>query len=134
MTLDRGPVCLAGLVNEVLDTYSIVFSEKHLQLKKDIPPSLPPISGHRDRLLQVLNNLIDNCLKFTPANGCITVRVQEKLRELRLEIQDSGPGIAAEHLEKIFDKFERVTANKEEGTGLGLPIARDIAMLHNGKL
>jgi signal transduction histidine kinase len=78
-------------------------------------------------------NLIGNALKFTDKGG-ITVKIIELQDEVQVEIHDSGPGMKKDQLDKIFDKFVRVTADRKEGTGLGLPIAKDIITLHGGRI
>ena len=77
---------------------------------------------------------MNNAIKYTPAGGNINVKLEKTGEEARFEISDAGPGIAKEDFVKIFDKFERVTTEKHEGTGLGLPIAKDIVELHKGNI
>ncbi len=74
-----------------------------------------------------------NALKFTD-KGDVVVKIIELQDEVQVEVQDTGPGMTKEQVEKIFDKFVRVVAEKKEGTGLGLPIAKDIIELHKGRI
>ena len=92
------------------------------------------IWGDRDKVTEVIINLLNNAIKYTPEKGSIVVRIDGDDKEIRFEVYDSGPGIAKEDFEKIFDKFERVTVEKQEGTGLGLSIAKDIVGLHKGRI
>jgi signal transduction histidine kinase len=82
----------------------------------------------------VLLNVFTNGLKYSPEQGVLTFALSCVAEGVRLEVRDQGPGLAPEDLEKMFDKFERITENKREGTGLGLPIAKDIILLHGGQI
>ncbi len=88
----------------------------------------------RDKLTEVIINLLSNAMKYTPVGGRLALKVEGNKEELRFEIADTGPGIPAKQREKIFDKFTRITAEKQEGTGLGLPIVKEIVELHKGKI
>ena len=72
--------------------------------------------------------------KYTPSSGTIAIKISGTDKEMRFEISDTGPGIAREDIDKLFNKFERIFAERQEGTGLGLSIARDIVELHKGKI
>lgn len=134
MILKKEKIDLAILLDDVIKLYSVTADEKKIELQREISKSLPLMFGDKDRLMQVMINLLYNSIKFTPENGKITLRLLEEGPNLRFEIEDTGHGIAKEDLEKIFDKFERVAAEKKEGTGLGLPISQDIVKLHGGKI
>jgi signal transduction histidine kinase len=121
------------LVEEVLKTYEREILKKQLVLKKEIPSNIGTVVGDRDKLTEVIINLLNNAIKYTPA-GSITIKLAGSATEVRFEIADTGSGIPQEYLGKIFDKFERIMTEKQEGTGLGLPIAKDIVELHKGKL
>jgi len=133
MKLKEEEIHLNVLVEEVLKTYGGEILEKQLVLKKEIPSNIGTVVGDRDKLTEVMINLFNNAIKYTPA-GSITIKLEGSATEVRFEISDTGPGIPQEYLGKIFDKFERILAEKQEGTGLGLPIAKDIIELHKGKL
>ena len=79
-------------------------------------------------------NLLNNAMKYTPESGQISIKTVNLEKEIMVEVTDTGEGVALDNLDKIFDKFTRVTAEKKEGTGLGLPIAKDIVSLHNGRI
>jgi two-component system, OmpR family, sensor histidine kinase BaeS len=105
----------------------------HLTLQA---PEKLPFTGDPDRITQVISNLISNALQHTPAGGEIMVKL-EQTDQIKLEVQDGGPGIPVDHLEKIFDRFHRVDASRSRasgGTGLGLAIVRTIIELHAGKV
>ncbi|HVL57642.1 MAG TPA: sensor histidine kinase N-terminal domain-containing protein [Burkholderiaceae bacterium] len=89
-----------------------------------------PISGHPLLLRELMNNLIDNALRHTPAGGAVTVRVCAREREVDLEVEDSGPGIPESERGLIFERFYRVLDSEGDGSGLGLAIVREIAEQH----
>ena len=110
----------------------------NVRLKLHAPERLP-FTGDPDRITQVISNLLSNALQHTPADGEITVKLEQsdqtQSNQIRLEVQDSGPGIPDEHLERIFDRFHRVDVSRSRasgGTGLGLAIVRTIIELHGG--
>ncbi|MBU0687281.1 MAG: PAS domain-containing sensor histidine kinase [Candidatus Margulisbacteria bacterium] len=132
--LKKESVDIRHLVEEILMTNKNEFKKKQISLKKDTPSDIISIFADKDMLTEVIINLLDNAIKYTPDKGAITIKLEDKAGEVRFEIWDSGPGIPQEYSEKIFDKFERITAEQKEGTGLGLPIAKDIIDLHKGKI
>lgn len=138
MKLKKIPVDITSLVNEVLSSYKENISKRHLTLKYESRLSEKQITHKllvdRDMMIQVIINLLNNAIKYTPDYGIIRVEVAESKENIRFEISDTGPGIPKEYIQKIFDKFERITSEKQEGTGLGLTIAKDIIDLHNGKI
>lgn len=88
------------------------------------------VKGHPLLLAEVLNNLIDNALRYTPAPGQVTVSIKRNLTQIILAVEDSGPGIAEENRERVFDRFYRVLGTRADGSGLGLAIVREIAQRH----
>lgn len=102
-------------------------------------PELPQVRIDQERVRQVVENLIGNALKFTPQGGEITVRasLHDHSKEwIQVSVSDTGCGISQEHLERIFEKFQRIENGKEtiRGTGLGLSIAKHIVAAHGGKI
>lgn len=90
----------------------------------------------RDRIVQVLTNLISNALKYSPVGGCITIAIVQTTTHVVFEIYDEGPGIAEEHQIRIFDKFYQVRDKvlNRKGTGLGLAISRAVVEAHGGMI
>jgi signal transduction histidine kinase len=123
------------LITEILNNYANEISKKQLTLKINIEQGIGPIQADRDKISQVIINLLNNAIKYTPGGGSITVQLAKGPdKDMRFEISDTGPGVAKEYFGKIFDKFERVAAEKYEGTGLGLSIVKGIVELHKGKI
>ena len=92
------------------------------------------IRGQALLLAELLNNLIDNALRYTPANGHVTVSVAQAAHQVIVAVQDSGQGIPAVDRERVFDRFYRVLGTKAEGSGLGLAIVREIATQHDASI
>jgi len=102
-----------------------------------IPPTgeLPQVLADQGRLEQVLVNLLDNAIKYTPAEGRVSITVAEEEGQLTVSVSDTGPGIPPESISRIFERFYRVDAGRsrdEGGTGLGLSIVKHIVQLHGG--
>ncbi len=92
------------------------------------------LSCDRDRVAQILSNLIGNAVKFTPENGSITVATQESENEIRVSIQDTGPGIPYDQKTRIFERFAQLGNQQRGGIGLGLYISKTLAESHSGNL
>jgi two-component system sensor histidine kinase NblS len=139
------PVDIAQPVEQTLRTYQLNARDKGIELIHDIQPSLPPVLGHYDLLLQVFDNLVGNGLKFTEAGGRVAVRAylleptdnpDNETKYVRIEISDTGIGIDAEDQQAIFERFFRVEnrVHTLEGTGLGLSIVRNIIEKHHSQV
>jgi two-component system sensor histidine kinase TctE len=92
------------------------------------------IGGHAMMLRELLSNLIDNALRYTPAGGSVTVRVRVAGELALLEVEDTGPGIAPTERHHVFERFYRILGNSAEGSGLGLAIVREIAQQHGAEV
>jgi two-component system, NtrC family, sensor histidine kinase KinB len=133
--LKREPLNFVALLQNTIEEYDILVKNKEQKLSVKFPSDTNIIWGDKDRLTEAFINLFNNAIKYTQEQGCICVSLIEENNFIRCEIADTGPGIPNEFKEKIFDKFERILADKkQEGTGLGLPIAKDIIELHHGKI
>jgi len=128
-----------------LRTHQLNARDKGIELIQDVDPELPLVLGNYDLLLQVLNNLLGNSLKFTQAGGKVAIRAYaistQRDRhvppdQVRVEISDTGIGIDPEDQDAIFDRFFRVEnrVHTLEGTGLGLSIVRNIIAKHNSRV
>ncbi len=102
-----------------------------------VRPGEARLQGDRDRLEQALGNLVDNAVKYTPPGGRVELGVEAGGAEVRLVVEDTGPGVPPEHLPRIFERFYRADPSRsreEGGTGLGLAIAKHIALAHGGRV
>ncbi len=111
-------------------------SKNRVALATDIAPEVQVVRGDERRIRQVLFNLLSNAVKFTPAGGRIEVGAAEVDGEIQVAVADTGPGIAAEDVERIFEEFQQtdVGAGKREGTGLGLALSKRLVELHGGRI
>jgi signal transduction histidine kinase len=106
-------------------------------LTLDLQPDLPPIQADRDRMTQVASNLLNNAVKYSPTGGRITMTTRAGGGELRFDVRDEGLGVPPDALETIFERYSRVDSQATrdiQGTGLGLPIVRQIVGLHGGRV
>jgi len=134
MELKKEPVEINEIIEENLVGFDKIIKDKKHKLQKDLAKDLPKIEVDKDKVTQVFVNLFSNAIKYSPESGTITVKTVNLEKEIMVEISDTGEGVAPDNLDKIFDKFTRVTVEKKEGTGLGLPIAKDIVSLHKGRI
>jgi signal transduction histidine kinase len=130
-------VDLAALARQAAQTVQELLRERGAVIELQLPPTMPRLRGDADRLTQVLLNLLSNAAKFVPAvGGSIVLRVLLDAQGATLEVQDNGPGVPAEQRALVFEKFRQGgdAANRPQGTGLGLPISRQIVEHHGGQL
>ncbi len=112
-------------------------AEKRISLKMDISPNLPEVKGDQARIVQVLGNLMSNAILYTPEGGCIELNAGEADEEVVISVIDTGPGIAKEELDYVFERFYRTDKSRTRhsgGTGLGLSIARALVEAHQGRM
>ena len=127
----------APLVAEVLTVLQPQADDMQLMLGASLPPALPPVRGDRQRIIQILTNLVGNAIKFTPPGGKVCVTAVADGADLRVQVSDNGIGIAAPALAHIFDRFYQVDsshARARGGTGLGLAITRQLVEGHGGTI
>jgi signal transduction histidine kinase/DNA-binding response OmpR family regulator len=130
------PLSIAEVVTQGLHATAAIVEQAGLALVEDVPGDLPPVVGDRDKLVQVMINLMSNAVKFTQA-GAITCRAALAGDEVRVSVQDTGIGIRTEDLPLVFEKFKQVgdtLTDKPRGTGLGLPICKEIVERHGGRI
>jgi signal transduction histidine kinase len=127
-------VDLGRVIDEAVE--AAVLAQQEVAVVSTIRTSLPPIRGDRARLRQVLGNLIENAVKYSPEGGEVRVSAAAGNGAVRISVRDSGPGIPRDQQARIFEKFGRadVEGGSKPGTGLGLFIARSIAEAHGGSL
>lgn len=133
-SLMRAPCDVDELVREAMELFEPLAATKQVQLEAIITDAGLVTYADRERVLQVLSNLIGNALKFTPQGGQVTVTVERRGDEARFAVLDTGPGIARDHLPHIFDRFWKHDTPGIKGTGLGLFIAKGIVDAHGGRM
>ncbi len=134
MELKKEELDFVEISEEVLKSFDRLLKEKNIDLKREYAENLPKIFVDRDKITQVMINLLSNAIKFCESNSEIGVQILNLQQEIQVEVWDTGPGIPSDELDRIFDKFVRIVKEKKEGTGLGLPIAKDIVELHKGRM
>jgi signal transduction histidine kinase len=135
LKLEPQPVLLHRLVREVLD--DMAHRSRNHRFLVDIPQDFPIIEADPLRIMQVLRNLLDNAVKYSPQGGLVVVRGQVCSEEVIVSVADQGVGIAPEDLNRLFEKFFRARTGLGRnvvGSGLGLPIARTIVESHAGRI
>jgi len=132
----RDDVALAEVVERTVAGIEVLASEAGVGIDVEIS-DLPRVSGDADQMVQVLTNLVSNAIKFSPTGSAVSVRCVDLGERVRLEVIDRGPGIAADDVERIFDRFHQVDSSDSRGqggTGLGLAISRAIVHRHDGEI
>lgn len=131
------PLAPATIVAEAVQAAAPAYAAKGVALEAAVADGLPPVVVDRDRIEEVLANLLDNALRHTPAGGSVEVRAEGGRDEVRLVVADSGEGIAPEHLHRVFERFYRVDSGRSRargGSGIGLAIARALVEAHGGRI
>jgi signal transduction histidine kinase len=135
LELELQPVQVPALVKEVVDEVRQT-TGKH-RFVDEFASEFPLVQADPTRLAQVVRNLLENAVKYSPNGGLIVVQGQVQPQQIVITIADQGIGIAPEHLNRLFEKFFRVkmgAAKATIGSGLGLPIARSIVEAHGGQI
>jgi signal transduction histidine kinase len=136
LTLAIEPRPIQPLVDEVLATMQPLAAEKGITLTGEAPAE-PPVPLDHQRILQVLTNLVANAIKFTPPRGAVSIAACFAQGRLRVEVTDTGVGIAPEDLPKLFQRFSQLdmsVTRKAGGTGLGLSISKALVEAHGGTI
>jgi signal transduction histidine kinase len=139
--LHREPVSLAPLVSQVVSEIQVSRPDGSVRLASEVPDELPPVEADRERVHQVLFNLVDNAVRYTPSGGEVTVSAHRQNGSVEVAVADTGVGIGPEHLPRLFERFYRVdpARTREDdgtgtGTGIGLAIARSVVEAHGGHI
>ena len=135
-TLQQSKFYLQSLCQEILSQFTDTFQEKTLILQSDIPQDLPPVYADEELIRQVIINLLENGIKYTPAGGAITLSVLHRTtQKVQVSISDTGPGIPEEKQEHIFEGHVRLKRDEgKEGYGIGLSVCRKIIRAHYGQI
>lgn len=135
LDLNPGPVNLPDVVDKVVAAQKS-YTNKH-EFAVDLEPDLPTIVADNDKVDQILTNLTNNAVKYSPNGGTITVAGKQNNGVIRMSVSDQGMGIPKEHMEKLFDRFHRIDnrdTRKVGGTGIGLYLVKHLVEAHGGKI
>jgi two-component system sensor histidine kinase BaeS len=135
--LDRQSVKVSDLVDSAVARLGKQFEEKGVALETQVPPGLPQVLVDKDRIDQVLLNLVGNALQYTPSGGKVTISTRAQDGEIHIAVADTGIGIPPEHLPHLFTRFYRVDKSRSRaggGSGIGLTIARYLVEAHGGRI
>ena len=133
LAIEVAPLKVKTVFEDAVETLAPLALEQSLVFRTE-GEDAPDVLADRGRVLQVLSNLVGNALKFTPAGGQITLRARAEGFLVRFTVTDTGPGISADHVERIFGRFWQARPSDRRGLGLGLTIARSIVEAHGGQI
>ena len=134
LSIERELIEVAPLLNEACELVQQAARERSVTVACEAAADLPRVDGDRDRLLQVLGNLLGNATKFTPRGGRVTVRARRYAQGIEFSVEDTGAGIPANDLPHVFDRFWRARPADRKGLGLGLAIVKGIVDAHRGRI
>jgi signal transduction histidine kinase len=137
LRIQREPVEVAAVLDEALGALRCLLAGKQLALEVDVPEGLPTVEGDRQRIVQVINNLVGNAAKFTPEHGRLQVTARAEGAQVRVEVRDTGEGILPEHLPHVFKPFYQCDTSltrSHGGSGLGLSIVRELVERMGGSV
>jgi signal transduction histidine kinase/HAMP domain-containing protein len=132
--LHTSPIDPEELVDEAIDAHRGQAEARHTAVHAEVLPGMRPVVADRERVSLVLDNLIANAIRYGGDSGEVVVRARDDGSALRIEVADRGPGIPAEYLTAVFDKYVRVPGAPKGGAGIGLYIAREIVRAHGGDI
>jgi signal transduction histidine kinase len=137
LCLKRQSISLSEVVSQATHMVQPALARKHLTLCVHIPPDLPCVDADPERVAQILRNLLSNAITHTPGQGEISITASRVESAVKISVQDSGVGIAPEHLPNLFERFYRADASRARatgGTGLGLAIVKQMVEAHDGQI
>ena len=137
LQLNPVSVSTASLIETIRGNLGRQFEEKGIQLEINVEPELPHVLVDRDRILQVLTNLVGNALQYTPEGGRVSIHAVRERSEIVISISDTGIGISPNHLPLIFNRFYRTDKSRTRasgGSGIGLTIAQALVKAHHGRI
>ena len=132
--VERARVSTRQLLADSVEAQRPLASSASLEMRLELADDLPDVWGDQHRLLQVLENLVGNAIKFTPVQGRITVGAAPREGEVLFWVADTGSGISPDGLPHVFDRFWQARKGARQGAGLGLPITRGIIEAHGGRI
>ncbi|MCO6488149.1 MAG: HAMP domain-containing protein [Phaeodactylibacter sp.] len=133
---EKEPFLLSELAHDVSVKYQILAQEKNIEIRLDAPAELPLVFADVALVERVLQNLMDNALKFTPPGGKVAIQLRNRSKGVEVRVSDTGPGIPESEQAHIFERYRKseATENKKVGTGLGLAIVKKILEIHNAAI
>ena len=137
LELHRTPLDTTAFLHKMVESHRLQAKEKNIKLTSYVPPALPLVSADRDRLAQVMGNLLSNTFQYVPEGSQVMVQAQEGDQAIVVSVIDDGPGVPPEDLPHLFRRFWRADPARQRktgGTGLGLSIARHIVEAHGGRI
>ncbi|HEX6909399.1 MAG TPA: ATP-binding protein, partial [Longimicrobium sp.] len=134
LRLHPAPEAVGPVVREAVRGLGPAAAQAGVELRQDVPEHVPSVLADRDRLLQVLSNLLGNAVKFTPPGGTITLGARPSGGEMVFSVADTGRGIEPADLPRLFDRFWQAERTREGGAGLGLAIVRGLVEAHGGRI
>jgi signal transduction histidine kinase len=132
LSLQKEPTDVSMLIHDVIHSLAGDAASHHVTVRVDVPGDLPLIAIDPLRIREVLVNLLSNALHHTPAGGAVSIAASASGEQITVRVADTGPGIVAENLSKIFDRFYKGATSR--GSGLGLTIARNLVTAHGGEI
>jgi signal transduction histidine kinase len=142
--LEMSAVDIAVLLRSIIEKFTLQAQRAGVHLQLNVPENMPALIGDGDRLAQVFTNLVDNALKFTPADGQVVLSAMTTGGEIKVSVTDTGKGVPPEALPRLFDRFYQADASRSRagsetaagwrGAGLGLAIAQEIVQAHGGRI
>ena len=137
LVLRMEPVDVSALVSAAIERYTAPAAERRIALRLEADPTIPTVSADRDRLVQVLDNLLSNAIRYTADGTEVTVRVRRGAGTVMLSVADQGPGLTDEQRERVFERFYRADPSRSRalgGSGVGLAIAKALVELMGGRI
>jgi two-component system sensor histidine kinase ResE len=127
---------LPDAVERAVRATSVVAGERDLEVRVGVEGEIPPFSFDRDRIIQVVVNLLTNAIKHSPRGGTVTATVRAAEGRAGVTVRDEGPGVPEQHRERVFDRYRQLGGPeaRRSGSGLGLSIAREIVRSHRGEI
>lgn len=135
--LERETLHISQQIGGLLPLYQPVFQEKQISISSNFPPAADVVEADRDKLLQAVRNLLDNCAKYTPKGGDISISSRRTEKEIEIRFYNSGPVISKDDLPFIFERFFRTDRSRSRdigGAGIGLAITKELIESHGGRV
>jgi signal transduction histidine kinase len=137
LRLVRSPLDVASVANEVVEgVRDLAWTQQKVSVETLVSPDLPQVSADRDRVRQIINNLVYNALRHTPEGGLVIIQARERGEFVEIEVSDTGVGIDPEKLQTIFGRYYQTEQARRsgEGSGLGLAIVEQLVKAHGGEI